>query len=335
MGLFPKEDVLPQEEATRQRAIVREVGTRRLIIGFIALLVLWFGGGKLWDAYLLTKRWPELQADEAGLTVVGTLNRRESYDRNLFQVVQIEGQTRAELTHYGWDSIFNGRNGPLSTEQTGVAIRNAINQDSETGYAMLTPVLASHIRTVMNSSSKGTKLTGQIPILTTVPITPEEIKQRKIPARPKTLDELISFFGTDSRSDGTNSGDMPESGGGSGTEHQVEHGLVVPAEVVVRVCPVVLLTRHFVKADLEEHAESAMEGKTYSVSLTLTDEGRSRFHHWSSAHANEHLLLILNKEIVASGRIKMSMNVDLLEITNLHDGPAAHRLVDFVNSRHH
>ena len=131
MGLFPKEDVLPDEEVAQRRALTRETGTRRLVLGFIALVALSLIGGSIWQTFLLSKKWPPLSPDVEGVSVVGTLSKKGDYDRNMFRIVQIEGETRPEITNFGWGTIFNGTNGKLFTNRTGNLIRSAIEQDSQ------------------------------------------------------------------------------------------------------------------------------------------------------------------------------------------------------------
>jgi len=331
MALFPRDDVLPQEEATRRRSVTREVGTRKLVIGFIALVAIWFVVARIWDLYLLRQTWPTLGPDESGLSVVSTLDGRGSYDRNLFQVVLSEGQARAEITNYGWESIFGGKHGKLSDEGIGTLIRTAIDLDSETGYAMLTPFLAAEVRMETGDPNAYTKLSGEYGIETQLPMTALEIKDKHIPRRRKSLQQLLDYFSAEGH--GGRNGDSQESSEGSSqTGQKVEHGLAVPGEILVQTCPVVLVTQHFSHGWVEEHPVDVMGRKTYSVWLDLTPEGRSRFYQWSRNHANEHLLLVLDHVVVANGRIAMTMNVDRWEITNLKDGVAAQRLVDYINS---
>jgi hypothetical protein len=283
--------------------------------------------------YLLRQVWPPLPRNEEGLSVVSTLDRRGEYDRNLFRVVMSEGAARAELTDFGWNSIFGGRHGPLATDSVGNTIRGAITLDSDTGYSMLVPFLAAEIRTEMGEKNAYAEVTDKTAISTALPITDEEKKRKRIPRREKPLRELLAHFEEGANGPKSRDGGAPAEGK-SGSEHNVEHGLAIPGEILVQTCPVVLDTRHFASGFVEEHPADILGGKTYSIWLDLTPEGRSRFYQWSRTHANEHLLLILNKEIVANGRIAMTMDVSKWEITNLKDGVAARKLVDFINSHH-
>lgn len=330
MALFPSENIRPDEEATRRRAVTQEAGTRRLVTAFIALLVIWFLCSKGWDIYLLRKAWPPVAPEDTGLSVVSTLDRRGAYDSNLFRVVQSEGDARAELTDYGWEGIFNGKRGALSSAIVGNAIRTAINLDSETGYAMLAPILAAEVRTQMGDKGAFAALSQDLAITTAMPMTEEEKRRKHIPPRSKSLGELLNYFQKEA-SDSKAGNDAPE--GGTGSEKHVEHGLVIPGEVLIHTCPVVLSGRHFASGKVVEHPEVIMGGKTYSAWLDLTPEGRSRFYQWSHGHANENLLLVLNGQIVAHGRIAMTMDVSTWEITNLKDGVAAQKLVDYINSK--
>lgn len=331
MALFPRDDVLPEEEATRRRSVTREVGTRKLVIAFVALVAVWFVGSRIWDLFLLRQSWPPLGREVSGLSVVSTLDQRGSYDRNLFRIVLSEGEARAEITNYGWESIFGGKHGKLSDEGVGRLIRAAIDLDSETGYAMLTPFLAAEVRMEMGDYNAYNMLSGEYGVDTQLPMTDEEKKDKHIRPRRKSLQELLDYFAEEGR--GGKNGDSHESSeGGSGTGQKVEHGLVVPGEILVQTCPVVLMTQHFSHGWVEEHPVDVMGGRTYSVWLDLTPEGRSRFYQWSRNHANEHLLFVLDHAVVANGRIAMTMNVDKWEITNLKDVVAAKRLVDYINS---
>ena len=329
MALFPSDNVRPEEEASRRRSVTQEVGTRRLVIGFVGLVVLWLVGSRLQDAYLLRKSWAQLAPDAQGLSVVGTLDRRGSYDRNLFRIVQIEGDARAELTNFGWASIFSGQHGRLSEDHVGTTIETALKLDSEAGYAMLAPFIAAQVRLEMGDAHAYDAITPACPIDTALPMTKAEKAHRPLAKRTRALGQLLDYFakagqGPD-RAEGSDEG-------GTGSEHQVEHGLAIPGDVLVQSCPIVLTGRHFTRGWVEEHPEVVMGGKTYSVWLDLTPEGRSRFYQWSHAHLNEHLLLVLNGKVVANGRMQLTMDVPTWEITNLRDGAAAHTLVDFVNA---
>ena len=331
MALFPSDNIRPEEEATRRRAVTQEVGTRRLVAAFVAVLAIFFLGSRVRDVYLLRHAWPPVTPDETGLTVVSTLDRRGAYDSNLFKVVQSEGEARAELTDYGWDGIFSGRHGPLSEARVGSAIQSAIKLDSETGYAMLAPILAAQVRTEMGDTHAYVLLSGEYGISTTVPLSAEEKKQKHTARRVKPLRELVDYFEQEAIASKNGGSDSPAEGGSSSQQH-VEHGLVIPGEILSQTCPVILSARHFSAGRVEEHPEVIMGGKTYSVWLELTPEGRSRFYQWSHSHAHENLLLILKGEIVAHGRIAMTMDVSTWEITNLKDGVAAQKLVNYINA---
>ena len=330
MALFPSEDVRPEEEASRRRSMTQETGTRRLVIGFIAILAIWLIASRVWDAYLLRRAWAPLTADTDGLTVVSTLDRRGGYDRNLFRVVQIEGDARAELTNFGWASIFSGQHGPLSQERVGNIVQGAIKLDSEAGYGMLAPFIAAEVKYEMGDASAYAALSRDEDVWTALPVTPDEKRRKRIPARSVSLGKLLDHF--ESEGHDARAADNHSTEGSSGSEHQVEHGLAVPGDVLVRTCPVVLISRHFSRGWVEEHPEVIMGGKTYSVWVDLTPEGRSRFYQWSRTHANEHLLLVLGGSVLANGRIKMTMDVPTWEITNLRDGDAAHKLVAYINT---
>src|SRR5438270_1535133 len=153
VALFPKDDIRPEEETLRRRALTQEVGTRKLITAFALVLIVGLIGWRVNDYVLQRKVWPPLAAEPSGLTVVGTLDKRGAYDTNLFKIVQSEGQARAELTDYGWEGIFSGHHGSLTGKGVGDAIRTAISVDDETGYAMLTPILAAEVQYEMGNSA--------------------------------------------------------------------------------------------------------------------------------------------------------------------------------------
>src|ERR1043166_8669067 len=116
MGLFAKEGDGISTDAPGRMAWTRERGTRSLILGFVLILVLWFGIGKIWDHFLLAKTWPSLTPDVEGLTVVGTLDAKGDYDRNLMKIIVANQTSRAELTDYGWRTIFDEKNGKMFSE---------------------------------------------------------------------------------------------------------------------------------------------------------------------------------------------------------------------------
>jgi preprotein translocase subunit SecD len=55
----------------RSFKLIRERGTLRLVVGAVALCVLWYGYASLRTYQMQQVKWPKAQADAAGLTVVG------------------------------------------------------------------------------------------------------------------------------------------------------------------------------------------------------------------------------------------------------------------------
>ena len=94
-------------DAPRRFAGMRERGTRSLLImAVVAVAAGFLGISKTTDAYLLRQKWEPLAADVHGLTVVGTLDSRGDYDRNMFKVVHSNKDTRIELTDFGLAHYF-------------------------------------------------------------------------------------------------------------------------------------------------------------------------------------------------------------------------------------
>ena len=323
MALFPK------DEAVERAVLIREKGTKQILILVATVAVLWFGGGKIWDYFLLRKDWGQLKPQAQELTVVGTLDSRGSYEANLFRVIQAEGTYRAELTNHGWESIFNNKH-PLCTTEMGRTIKAVIQQDSETGYAMLAPFIRVGVNQWMNRKDIYEGLSESYPITTHIAMTPEEEKSHHSVERKETLGSLTKFVHT--KGFAFDKGEDKDSEGGGGGERAVEHGLAIPAQVMTEVAPIVMITSSFRGAWLEEQPPTVLGGTTYKVHLQLTPEGKSRFFQWSHSHTNESMLFILGGEVMAAGRIVQTMDVSEYEITNLKDGVAARKMVDYVNS---
>ena len=323
MALFPK------DEAVERAVLIRETGTKRLLTLAAVTCVLWFGGGKIWDYFLLRKTWDVLKPTAQELTVVGTLDSRGSYETNLFRVIQAEGTYRSELTNYGWESIFNNKN-KLCTSEMGRTIKTVLQQDNETGYAMLAPFLRVGVNQWLNKKDVYEGLTLDYPITTHIAMTPAEEKSHHSTERHETLGSLIQFIKNKGFS--FDKGEEKNTEGSGGGERAIEHGLAIPAQVMTEVAPVVLITSSFRGATLEEQPPHVLGGTTFKVHLQLTPEGKSRFFQWSHAHSNESLVFILNGETMAAGRIVQTMDVNEYEITNLKDGVAAKKMVDYVNS---
>ncbi len=326
MPLFPQESVTngsTMPDASQRMAWTREGGTRKIVLGFLGLMLLWYGYDKVQDHFLLQKSWKPLQRDSNGLTVVGTLDVRGSYDRNMFRIIQANKEYRVELTDFGWRSIFDPRNGPLFSDEAGNAIKHARDLDDLTGNAMLEPYLESGVSRLMGRSDWLTKVSKDKVILVEEPGKPE-LK------RAGTLESLIKKYsgGAEGQTDTSE-----KSEGGSGTTHEVEHGLMIPPDTAASVCPVVLTGREFNEVSVEEHAATLAGGKTWTLHLGLTPEGRSRYYQWSHDHVNENLVFVLNHELLAAGRVTETLDVNEVQIGPLHDEDAVKKLVAYVS--HH
>ncbi len=323
MGLFaPESNTSVLDNAPARMRITRELGTRKLIGGFIALLAIWYVYGKVHDHFLLQTKWPPLKPQMNGLTVVGTLDARDNIDRNMFRVIHLNESSRVELTDFGWNGIFTTSNGPLFTDEVGSTIRSAITVDGVAGYAMLEPYLRGGVNRLLRKSSEVE------PVSKDTPISYIETIRTTQTNKQFTLGEMLTKF-SDRKNLGANDNDTPEAGSGSG--RSVDHGLAIPATVLENTCPVVLTGAHFTHAWLDEKPASILEGKTYTVHLFLNEEGRSRFFQWSHDHLNESLVFVLHDKVCTAARIKQTLDVNDWEIGNMKDGEAAHALVDFAN----
>lgn len=114
--------------------------------------------------------------------------------------------------------------------------------------------------------------------------------------------------------------------------HQVNRGEAVDVQEVLRNCPVVLTTRHFTHADVEQRLEELFDRHYWVVNVYLTDEGRSRYEQFSRVHNKERLAFILGNEIITCPRMD-HMDVSMLSIEPIWIQADAQRLADFIN--HH
>ncbi|MCS6775938.1 MAG: hypothetical protein RMJ43_10310 [Chloroherpetonaceae bacterium] len=324
MGLFSEESREQSEvvSAPERMRLTRERGTRRLLMLFAALLLVWFVYGKIKDHILLSKVWPPLVPDEQGLTVVGTLDSRGSYERNLFIVIQSNKQSRVALTNFGWQSIFTGTQGELFDERVGSIIKSAIQVDSLTGYAMLEPFVKAQVDRLMDPRRV-------VPVTRDTVVVIREERNGVLRKREARLGALLDRF-QDRREVAR---EVPEDGGGSASGREVEERINIPGENLIHICPVVLTGRHFSAAYVEEHPPNLLQGKTYTVHLSLTPEGRSRFYQWSRDHTNESLVFVYRGRVLTAGRIRQTLDVNSWQIGPLRDGDAARELVDAVNRR--
>jgi len=329
MPLFPQEPASAPEggpDAAQRMLWTREGGTRRLVLAFIGLILVWIVVDRVRDHFLLEQHWKPLTPDLSGLTVVGTLDARGGYDRNMFRIVQANKEFRAELTDFGWRSIFDPKNnGPMFTELAGNAIKAAMDKDGQTGNAMLEPFLASGVAHLLGRPDWKRLVDPDMPIVV-------EGTQPGTTVQKGTLKSLIAEYskGGDREKPG---GDSAESGGGSGTTHEVEHGLTVPADTLAKVCPIALTGAEFNGVRVEESPATLVGGKTWILHLGLTSEGRSRFYQWSHDHLNENLVFILNHEVLAAGRVTDTLDVNEWGVGPLHDEEAVRKLEAYVRSK--
>jgi hypothetical protein len=325
MALFPKEETAPGivvGDARQRMAWTRELGTRQLVIGFVALLLVWFVYGKIRDAQLLSSKWPALQPDSNGLTVVGTLDARDNIGRNMFHIIEANKASRPEITDFGWNSIFDPANGEMFSEQTSNAIKNAISQDNQVGYRMLEPYLRYGVAQLMGQHSPAATITKDTPITVGDGATAKQVP----------LGDLLDKYAREGDSGEGKSSEDADAGGSEG-ERDVEHGTALPAETMIHVCPVVLTGAQFTDAWVEEQDEPLMGIRTYMLHMGLTPEGRSRFFQWSHSHVNEHIVYVLKDQIATAGRIKMVLDVNELEVGPLRDKNSAYGLVNYLNNR--
>lgn len=326
MPLFPKDEETSQNggpDAAQRMFWTREGGTRKLIIGFVGLALLWFVVDKIRDHFLLAQQWKPLAADVSGLSVVGALDMRGSYDRNMFRVVQASKEFRVELTDFGWRSIFDPKNGPLFTEQYGDAIKRARDTDDQLSNAMLEPYLRAGVARLMGKADWNRQIDPNMPILVAGNQPGQAIKKG-------TLQELIEQYSA--KGDANKPGGNSSEGLGSQTSQDVEHGLTLNGDTVARVCPVVLTGPLFRSAELEEQPATMIGGRTWILHLGLTPEGRSRFYQWSHDHRNENLVFVLNHEVLAAGRVTGTLDVNEWGVGPLHDEGNAKKLEAYVLS---
>lgn len=324
MPLFPQEPVpsrMGGPDASQRMFWTREGGTRRLVLSFAGLILFWICFDKVQDHFLLQRQWKPLAADLNGLSVVGTLDARGSYDRNMFRVVQANKEFKVELTDFGWRTIFDAKNGRLFSDEAANAIKRACDLDNLTGYAMLAPYLASGVARLQG------KRDWRRDVLATMPIIVEGTQPGTF-VNKGTLSELITKYSHGGSLDrqGADTSEV----GGSATTHEVEHGMTLPAETIARACPVVLTAGQFNSVALEEHPASLIGGKTWTLHLGLTAEGRSRFYQWSHDHVNENLVFVLNHEVMAAGRVPETLDVNEWGLGPLHDEETVRRLEAYV-----
>lgn len=326
MPLFDTAEGEAPSGYNQRNGIIRESGTRRILIGMFALAALYFIYSKISDTYLLRTQWKPLVADTSGLTIVGTLDSRADYDSNMFQIVNSNKMTRVQLTDFAKDSIFTDleKDGAMFRSSVFETIRYVGKVDSETSSAMLEPYLKYGIARLMKQTPPA--------ITETTPITiTEQTKEGKV-QKQVGLGALIKKYDEDAREEKKIKDDDTE-GMGTGATQQVKGGFILPGITVARSCPVVLTSEHFTDASIDEQPESMLQGATYKIHLGLTPEGRSRFYQWSRDHAGENVVFVLNGDILMAGRVSQTLNVSDWTVGPVFDGEFAKRLADFVNKK--
>lgn len=324
MPLFPAEAVSPADAPARMR-LTRELGTRRLLTIFVALLAVWYVSGQIQDHFLLSRRWPPLQPDVNGLTVVGALNPHTDYDRNYFKIFTENTASRVCLTEYGWNSIFDPRNGPMCSPQVAGVIKAALQVNDRAGYAMLAPYIRAAVRFLEGDRNAFKKISPDQAIT----VLPDREGGKPTTT---TLAALIKKYS--GNGDPGTMASTEEEGNQSASGRSVEDVITLTPDVAAETLPVVLTGKMFTSAQLEEQPPTLLVGPSYTVSLHLTPEGRSRFFQWSHAHRGENLLFILKGAVVAAGYIRDVLDTNEWDLTNIRDKEAAQSLVDYVNSQH-
>lgn len=325
MGLFAQEPGSQAVPTRTQRYTgwTREIGTRNIIIWFVVIVAGWYLIGRVQDHFLLQAHWGDLKPQMEGLTIVGTLDSKE-YEHNLYRVVTANQTSRVELTEYGYNTIFSEKNGPLFDPSIGDAIHAVQSLDNETSYRMLEPYLRAGVARALGRADWTTMVSRSMPI------TIQVAEGKTMVPQVTTLGALLAKYSKEeSTKENPEASDTPE--GGSASGRTVDHGLPIPADSLAVTSPIVLVGSDFTGADFEEHPASVFDGKTVTVTLHLSSEGRSRFFQWSSKHENENLVFVLQHRVVAAGRIKQKMDVSSWEIGPLHDVETAKALVEYVN----
>ena len=303
-------------DAPRRFAGMRERGTRSLLILAVAAVAAFLGISKTTDAYLLRQKWQPLAPDVHGLTVVGTLDSRGDYDRNLFKVVHSNKDTRIEVTDFGWRTIFNEET-PLFATSSGDAVTRALQLDTTTGYAMLEPFLRVGVARTLGQQNADALANAQTPIAA----------GKTGQARP--LEALIQDYGKDGKLK-EEADEGAKDGGGSASGREAEHGVAIPGDTLAKSLPVLLTSKMFTDAEVIPQPDSFLTDKTFSVRLWLDREGRSRFYQWSRSHINESIAFILDGQVMAAARVTQPLDVNWWDVTNIRDEDAANKLAKWV-----
>ena len=305
-------------DAPRRYAGMRERGTRSMLFLAVAAVAAYLVITKTTDSYLLRQKWQPLPPDVHGLTVIGTLDSRGDYDRNLFKVVHSNKDTRIELTDFGWRSIFNEEN-PLFAQTSGDAVTHALQVDNATGYAMLEPFLRVGVARTLGQPNASQLAAPQTPVT--------EAKT----GQPQPLEALLNRYGKDGKMKEDSDEATKDGSGGSASGRESEHGVAIPGDTLAKSLPVLLTSKLFTDAEAIAQPESFLTDKTYSVRLWLNREGRSRFYQWSRSHVNESVAFVLDGQVMAAGRVTQPLDVNWWDVTNIRDEQAATALAKWVH----
>ncbi len=318
MGMFAQSAAeAARLDAPRRYAGMRERGTRNLLILSVLAVAGYFGVTKITDSYLLRQKWQPLTADVSGLTVVGTLDSRGEYDRNLFRIKHLNQSTRIELTDFGLRTIFDSET-PALEQKSADAVTHALQLDNATGYAMLAPFVRVGVARTLGKQNAAQLAAPQ------TPVTDPKSKQN-VP-----LQALLDRYGNEVKLKEEMDDAKKDNSGGSASGRDTDEGITIPGDILATTCPVVLTSKLFTDAQVIPQPESFLTDKTYSVRLWLNREGRSRFYQWSRSHVNESVAFVLNGEVMAAARVTQPLDVNWWDVTNIRDEQAANTLVKWV-----
>lgn len=326
MGLFAKdaaEGGAGVMEQPRRSGWTRERGTRNLILWFVVVVGGWYLFGQIHDHFLLQTKWKPLSPEAEGLTIVGTLDARGDYDHNMFRIIQANKTSKVELTEYGWNTIFDEKNGPMFASEKGGIILGVQNIDDETAYRMLEPYLRAGVAMNLGRSDWSSLVTANTPITIQVQHGSASASEQT------TLGALLDKYAHEKKNS-AGEAEPDAVGEGSNSGRKVDHGITISADALAASCPIVLIGANFSGASYDENPPTMFDDKTYTIHLDLTDEGRSRFFQWSARHANESLVFLLKHRVVTAGRITDKMNVNEWDIGPVHDVETAKAIVDYV-----
>ena len=318
MGMFAQSAAeAAQLDAPRRFAGMRERGTRSMLLMAILAVAGYLAITKITDTYLLRQKWEPLAADVHGLTVVGTLDSRGDYDRNMLKVVHSNKDTRIELTDFGWRTIFNDES-PLFTTTSGDAVTHALQLDTATGYAMLEPFLRVGVARTLKQPNASALADARAPIATANP------------GKTVALESLLQDYSKDGKMKEEADESTKDGSGGSASGRESEHGVAIPGETLAKSLPVLLTSKMFTDAEVIPQPESFLTDKTCSVRLWLNREGRSRFYQWSRSHVNESIAFVLDGQVMAAARVTQPLDVNWWDVTNIRDEDAANKLAKWV-----